>query len=117
MQFKSVNHKIILGLIGLGMIAVLGGCEPNLNGVNAYKAAETPNPAQTYVMDPGSYAGDAYGSGGTKPGTSYGTGAKGNMDGNKAHYKAMEEVRGTGPVDWTKPNPHDNHPLPAGQGN
>lgn len=111
------KRHLIQGIVFVGLLTALGGCHPNFNGYNAFHSAETPIPEQTYVMDPGSYAGNAYASGGTQPGTSYGTGAKGKHDGDKAHYAAMAALRPQGPVDWTQPNPQDNKPLPAGQGN
>lgn len=107
----SSRGMALAGITVLGGL-LLGGCgQPNLAGVNAYNATTTPNPAQTYVMDPGSYGGIADASGGTITGTSYGTGAKGENDGDASHYDKMKAIRGSGPVDWSTPSPQTNHPL------
>lgn len=118
-KFKgnSISEKGFIGALALLTFALAGCGQPNLAGVNAYNSATTPNPEQTYVMDPGSYGGIAEASGGTITGTSYGIGAKGKYDGNPSHYQKMAELRPSGEVNWSDPGPSTNRPLPAGQGN
>ncbi len=118
MHRKFQNQSLLIACFaGLGFVLVAGCEPPNLAGVNAYKSATTPNFEQTYVMDPGSNGGIADASGGTRPGTSYGTGAPGKYDGDKGHYERMSALRPRGYVNWSTASPSTNHPLPNGVGN
>lgn len=90
----------------------LSGCsngQPRFKGVEAYKNTTEPNDYDKLPpMDPYSYGGTAYASGGLAPAASYGTGANDPFDGDPAHYVAMADRDGPDvpPVDWG-----DGHPL------
>lgn len=111
---KAIQTQLLVLMVAVCAMALSGCGKPNLMGVNAYESAVHPNPQQTYVMDPGSFGGIASASGGTQTGTSYGTGAKGTRDGDPAHFQKLENLRPKGQINWSDPNPQDNHPLPNG---
>jgi len=81
------------------------GCsngQPRFKGLDSYSSATSTNayePAKG--IDPYSYGGTAYASGGLAPAASYGTDAEGPFDGDPGHYAAIDSVNGaTWPVDW-----------------
>jgi|GEM_PF-6826719 len=99
-----------VALIAL-ILPVLAGCHIEMRGDEAYKAANIQNSQAPVVMDPGSYGGTSFASGGVAPGTSFGTGSTKEkydghtVDGNPSHYDQMKKLRqqqfGDGPVNWT----------------
>ena len=101
-------HRIALVIISGFFVA---GCHPDFVGLNSYNAATTPNSYKPYTMDPGSYAGYGFSSGGRAPGMSYGTGSQeGAYDGHPycgdpGHYVRMAAIKkdqfGNGPVNWS----------------
>ncbi len=103
MKGKTLVASIFAG-------AVLAGCQsgplegqPRFKGVEAYKSAvETNDYGKLGPMDPYSYGGTAYASGGLTPAASYGTGANDPFDGDPGHYEAMAQRNGPdiGAIDW-----------------
>ncbi len=101
-----MNGRTLLPALALAFGAfAVSGCsngQPRLKGLDAYANATMTN---DYVpvdgIDPYSYGGTAYASGGTKPGVSYGTGAEGDMDGDAKHFRDIAGYNGANwPVDW-----------------
>jgi hypothetical protein len=102
-----MNGRTLLFALAL-LTGAIGttGCsngQPRFKGIDSYDNATTTNAyAPVQGMDPYSYGGTAYASGGTLPGVSYGTGAEGLFDGDPAHFAAVMAVNGgdSWPVDW-----------------
>ncbi|MHB8635137.1 MAG: hypothetical protein ACYC96_01545 [Fimbriimonadaceae bacterium] len=85
---------------------VVSGCsngQPRFKGLDSYENATTTNAYGPVAgMDPYSYGGTAYASGGREPAASYGTGANGPDDGDPAHYAAVAtENKAAWPIDWS----------------
>ncbi len=88
--------------VGLALLAgamVLGtGCR--FKSGESYMAATVPNSTAPYVMDPYSYGGVSYATGGLRPNMSYGTGARGDLDGDPKFLSEMAARMGDKP-NWT----------------
>ena len=102
-----MNGRILLiALSALCGGLSLTGCsngQPRFKGLDSYANATTPNTYEKLPgIDPYSYGGTAYATGGTQPAASYGTGADGQFDGDPAHYAAIEAFNGSSspPIDW-----------------
>ena len=101
-----MNGRTLLAtLVFAGAAAALTGCsngQPRFKGLDSYNNATTPNDYRAVSgIDPYSYGGTAYASGGTQPGVSYGTGATGEDDGDAKHYAALFAHNGSNwPIDW-----------------
>jgi len=102
-----MNGRTLLFAVALicGAIATTGcsNGQPRFKGLDSYSNATTTNNYGPLPgIDPYSYGGTAYASGGLKPGVSYGTGAYGPFDGDPAHFAAVSADNGgdVWPIDW-----------------
>ena len=95
----------------LALVVIIGGfatsgCsngQPRFKGIDSYQNATTTNAYAPVVgMDPYSYGGTAYATGGRAPAASYGTGADGPFDGDPSHYAKIAAFNGSGWPDGLK---------------
>ena len=92
-------------ILACGAVATTGcsNGQPRFKGLDSYENATTTNPlGPVQGIDPYSYGGTAYASGGLAPGVSYGTGASDPFDGDLAHFVAVVAYNGgdVWPIDW-----------------
>ena len=102
MNGRSIFFASALFCGALSMTGCSNG-QPRFKGLDSYTNATTTNAYEPVQgIDPYSYGGTAYASGGLAPGVSYGTGAGGPLDGDPAHFAALTAANGgdAWPIDW-----------------
>lgn len=100
------GRTLLLGMVVLVSAIATTGCsngQPRFKGIDAYNnATETNQYGPVPGVDPYSYGGTAYATGGLAPAAMYGTGALGAFDGDPNHFAAIIQYNGdtVPPVDW-----------------